>query len=99
MNEPSSFIDGSSDGCTTNSLDNPPFVPGMLLFRIYKNMKLLFFLLDVLGGSLSSKTLCPSAQQYLSLHYNLHSMFGYFEAKASNAYDICFDYDKNSYVN
>ncbi|CAF1325747.1 unnamed protein product [Adineta steineri] len=67
MNEPSSFIDGSSDGCTMNNLDNPPFTP------------------NVLGGSLSSKTLCPSTQQYLSQHYNLHSMFGYFEAKVSNA--------------
>ncbi|CAF1263699.1 unnamed protein product [Adineta ricciae] len=67
MNEPSSFIDGSTDGCTTNNLDNPPFVP------------------NVLGGTLGSKTLCPSAQQYLFPHYNLHSMYGYFEAKASNA--------------
>ena len=41
-------------------------------------------LLDVLGNNLNSKTLCPSAQQYLSSHYNLHNMFGYFEAKASN---------------
>ncbi|CAF3499233.1 unnamed protein product [Rotaria sp. Silwood1] len=66
MNEPSNFLDGSSDGCTDNKLDNPPFVP------------------DVLGGSLSSKTLCPSAQQYLSSHYNIHNMFGYYEAIASN---------------
>ena len=41
--------------------------------------------LDVLGNNLNSKTLCPSAQQYLSSHYNLHNMYGYFEAKASNA--------------
>lgn len=40
---------------------------------------------NVIGDKLSSKSLCPSAQQYLSSHYNLHSMFGYFEAKASNA--------------
>lgn len=40
--------------------------------------------LDVLGNNLNSKTLCPSAEQYLSSHYNLHNMFGYFEAKASN---------------
>jgi lysosomal alpha-glucosidase len=67
MNEPSSFLDGSTDGCTNSPLDNPPFTP------------------NVLGGNLNSKTLCPSAQQYLSSHYDLHSMFGYFEAKASNA--------------
>ena len=29
MNEPSSFVDGSDDGCTGNTLDNPPFVPRM----------------------------------------------------------------------
>ncbi|CAF2591307.1 unnamed protein product [Rotaria sp. Silwood2] len=67
MNEPSSFIDGSSDGCTTNYLDNPPYVP------------------HILGNSLSSKSLCPSSQHYLSQHYNLHSMYGYFEAQVTNA--------------
>ncbi|CAF4343495.1 unnamed protein product [Rotaria socialis] len=66
MNEPSSFIDGSINGCTTYYLDNPPFVP------------------HVLGDSLNSKSLCPSAQQYLSSHYNLHNMYGYFEAQATN---------------
>jgi hypothetical protein len=40
--------------------------------------------LDVLGDRLMAKTICPSSQQYLSSHYNLHSMFGYFEAQASN---------------
>ena len=29
MNEPSNFVDGSDNGCTTNSLDNPPFTPRM----------------------------------------------------------------------
>jgi hypothetical protein len=42
-----------------------------------------YFLKDVLGGSLSAKTLCPSAQHALSSHYNLHNMYGYFEAKAT----------------
>ncbi|CAF3783626.1 unnamed protein product [Rotaria sordida] len=67
MNEPSNFVDGSHEGCTTNSLDNPPFTP------------------HVYGGNITAKTLCTSAQQYLSSHYNLHSMYGYFEAKATNA--------------
>ncbi|CAF1091567.1 unnamed protein product [Adineta steineri] len=66
MNEPSNFVDGSQDGCTNNSLDNPPFIP------------------HVLGDSLSAKTLCPSAEHALSSHYNLHNMYGYFEARATN---------------
>ena len=27
MNEPSDFADGSTDGCPSTSLENPPFVP------------------------------------------------------------------------
>ncbi len=27
MNEPSNVVPGSVDGCTKNSLDNPPFTP------------------------------------------------------------------------
>ncbi|CAF4136985.1 unnamed protein product, partial [Rotaria sordida] len=42
------------------------------------------FVPHVLGDSLSAKTLCPSAQHALSSHYNLHNMYGYFEAKATN---------------
>ncbi|CAF1330547.1 unnamed protein product [Adineta ricciae] len=66
MNEPSNFVDGSHEGCTSNSLDNPPYTP------------------HVYGGNITAKTVCTSAQQYLSSHYNLHSMYGYFEAKATN---------------
>nr|CAD7577903.1 unnamed protein product [Timema californicum] len=29
MNEPSNFLDGSSTGCADNSLNNPPFTPGV----------------------------------------------------------------------
>ncbi len=31
MNEPSNFVDGSIDGCTSGPLDNPPFTPRMYL--------------------------------------------------------------------
>ncbi|KAM4750131.1 lysosomal alpha-glucosidase [Anableps anableps] len=65
MNEPSNFLDGSTVGCPSNSLENPPYTPG------------------VLGGLLRSKTVCASAQQKLSTHYNLHSLYGLMEAKAT----------------
>ncbi|XP_076004053.1 lysosomal alpha-glucosidase [Genypterus blacodes] len=65
MNEPSNFLDGSTNGCPSNSLENPPYTP------------------DVLESSLKSKTVCASAQQKLSSHYNMHSLYGLLEAKAS----------------
>uniref|UniRef100_A0A7N6BV76 P-type domain-containing protein n=1 Tax=Anabas testudineus TaxID=64144 RepID=A0A7N6BV76_ANATE len=65
MNEPSSFVDGSTNGCPSNSIENPPYTPG------------------VLGGLLRGKTVCASAQQKQSLHYNMHSLYGLLEAKAS----------------
>lgn len=65
MNEPSNFLDGSTNGCPTNNIENPPYTPG------------------ILGGLLRSKTVCASAQQKLSSHYNLHSLYGLHEAKAT----------------
>uniref|UniRef100_A0A8C8S4Y2 Lysosomal alpha-glucosidase n=1 Tax=Pelusios castaneus TaxID=367368 RepID=A0A8C8S4Y2_9SAUR len=38
----------------------------------------------VLGGSLRAGTICASSQQYLSSHYNLHSLYGLTEAMASH---------------
>ncbi|KAK2817716.1 hypothetical protein Q7C36_021649 [Tachysurus vachellii] len=37
----------------------------------------------VLGGSLKAKTVCVSAQQKSSSHYNLHSLYGLMEANAT----------------
>ncbi|KAF6717623.1 Lysosomal alpha-glucosidase [Oryzias melastigma] len=65
MNEPSNFLDGSTNGCPSNSFENPPYTPG------------------VLGGLLRAKTVCATAQQKVSMHYNLHSLYGLMEAKAS----------------
>lgn len=38
----------------------------------------------VVGGCLNSGTLCMSAQQKLSTHYNLHNMYGLMEAYATH---------------
>ncbi|KAM9207793.1 lysosomal alpha-glucosidase-like [Leptosomus discolor] len=65
-NEPSNFVEGSWDGCPTNSLEQPPYVPG------------------VFGGRLQAGTICASSQQYLSSHYNLHSLYALTEAIASH---------------
>ncbi|NWX91097.1 LYAG glucosidase, partial [Nothoprocta pentlandii] len=66
MNEPSNFMEGSQEGCPSNNLENPPYVPG------------------VFGGRLQAGTICASSQQYLSSHYNLHSLYGLTEAIASH---------------
>ncbi|XP_033822544.1 lysosomal alpha-glucosidase [Periophthalmus magnuspinnatus] len=67
MNEPSNFLDGSTNGCPNNNIENPPYTPG------------------ILGGLLRSKTVCASAQQKLSSHYNLHSLYGLHEARATSS--------------
>ncbi|KFP18506.1 Lysosomal alpha-glucosidase, partial [Egretta garzetta] len=40
----------------------------------------------VLGDSLSAKTVCASAKQKASVHYNLHNVYGLMEAKATARY-------------
>lgn len=62
MNEPSNFVEGSTNGCPQNNLEYPPYVPG------------------IIGGKLLDKTICMSAKQAISTHYNLHSLYGYSEA-------------------
>ncbi|XP_032930427.1 lysosomal alpha-glucosidase-like isoform X2 [Catharus ustulatus] len=37
----------------------------------------------VLGDSLSAKTVCASAEQKVSVHYNLHNLYGLMETKAT----------------
>lgn len=46
----------------------------------------LFLLAAVLGDSLSAKTVCASAKQKASVHYNLHNLYGLMEAKATARY-------------
>ncbi|XP_041673512.1 lysosomal alpha-glucosidase isoform X1 [Cheilinus undulatus] len=67
MNEPSSFVQGSVEGCPDTDLENPPYTP------------------RVVGGYLNSKTLCMSAVQKISTHYNLHNMYGLTEAYATHS--------------
>ena len=57
-----------------------------LLVRIFFSLEITFISipLAIHGDTLYHGTICPSSQQYLSSHYNLHSMYGYFEAKATN---------------
>lgn len=38
----------------------------------------------VTGGDLASRTLCPSSKQYISTHYDLHSLTGALEMKATS---------------
>ncbi|XP_068605748.1 lysosomal alpha-glucosidase [Brachionichthys hirsutus] len=67
MNEPTSFVQGSVEGCPASDLEIPPYTP------------------RVIGGQLSSRTLCMSAQQKVSTHYNLHNMYGLSEAFATHS--------------
>lgn len=68
MNEPSNFVPGSIDGCPDNTINRPPFLPGIYHEEIDKNI------------SLFTKTLCMSAHQNISTHYNVHSLYGHGEA-------------------
>ncbi|XP_023562027.1 sucrase-isomaltase, intestinal [Octodon degus] len=65
MNEVSSFIQGSSNGCQDNKLNYPPFMP------------------DILDKLLYSKTICMDAKQSWGNHYDVHSLYGYSMAIAT----------------
>ncbi|XP_016360329.1 lysosomal alpha-glucosidase-like [Sinocyclocheilus anshuiensis] len=39
----------------------------------------------ILGGTLKAKTVCASARQKISTHYNIHSLYGLMEAKATES--------------
>lgn len=93
MNEPSNFVDGSQDGCPNNILEQPLYVPGMGSPRrspghapVPTKWALSHYLshAGVFGGRLQAGTICASSQQYLSSHYNLHSLYGLTEAIATH---------------
>lgn len=48
MNELSNFYDGSSTGCPGNKYDNPPYVPGKVMYNLeymYSYIYLMIFIL------------------------------------------------------
>ncbi|XP_077017064.1 sucrase-isomaltase, intestinal isoform X1 [Tamandua tetradactyla] len=65
MNEVSSFIQGSKEGCNDNKLNYPPFTP------------------DILDKLMYSKTLCMDSLQHWGKHYDVHSLYGYSMAIAT----------------
>ncbi|NXP79159.1 LYAG glucosidase, partial [Ramphastos sulfuratus] len=93
MNEPSNFVDGSQDGCPNNNLEQPLYVPGMGCpgsspghTPVLTKWALSHHLsrAGVFGGRLQAGTICASGQQYLSSHYNLHSLYGLTQAIATH---------------
>ena len=72
MNEPSNFVLGSTarKGC--------PYTTSKYDSPPYTP--------GVVLNSLVANTVCPSAQQYLSSHYNLHNLFGHLEVVATHKY-------------
>lgn len=54
------------------------FIPNICVILI------LFHFLGIEFGLLPEKTLCLSAKQHASTHYNVHSLYGHFEAKVTH---------------
>ncbi|XP_007946915.1 sucrase-isomaltase, intestinal [Orycteropus afer afer] len=65
MNEVSSFVQGSKDGCEANKWNYPPFTP------------------DILDKVLYSKTICMDFMQHWGKQYDVHSLYGYSMAIAT----------------
>ncbi|KAG9494130.1 hypothetical protein GDO78_001786 [Eleutherodactylus coqui] len=73
MNEPSSFVHGSVNGCRNRTLNWPPYMPAL-------NSKI---------DGLAHKTLCMESQQFLPdgtpvRHYDVHNLYGWSHAKPSH---------------
>nr|XP_013013967.1 probable maltase-glucoamylase 2 [Cavia porcellus] len=70
MNEPSNFVDGSVEGCRSEILNNPPYLP----------------YLESRDKGLSSKTMCMESEQILQdgslvRHYDVHSLYGWSQTR------------------
>ncbi|KAM8952382.1 sucrase-isomaltase, intestinal [Pelodytes ibericus] len=75
MNEPASFVHGSVNGCKSEILNNPPYMPELESRHL----------------GLSHKTICMDSQQVLSngtpvRHYDVHNLYGWSHAKPT--YDV-----------
>ncbi|KAK6195437.1 hypothetical protein SNE40_000868 [Patella caerulea] len=67
MNEPSSFVDGSIQGCNSSSkLNYPPYGAHILGTEI--------------DGRLFGKTLCMDSQQHWGRHYDVHNLYAHSQA-------------------
>ncbi|XP_056135894.1 lysosomal alpha-glucosidase isoform X2 [Lampris incognitus] len=72
------------DGLWIDMNEPSNFVDGSTVGCPLNNLENPPYMPGVLGGLLRAKTVCASAQQKISLHYNLHSLYGLMEAKASS---------------
>ncbi|XP_076367371.1 sucrase-isomaltase, intestinal-like isoform X2 [Tachypleus tridentatus] len=69
MNEPANFVPGSTQGCEENKWNNPPYKAALLESDT--------------DCSIYCKTLCMDAEQALGRHYDIHSLYGYFQTKVT----------------
>ena len=98
MNEPVNFASGDMfDGCAINNFNNPPYIPSKGNKDLKKNRKYLIctqgclayetglhnYFLDVQNRILSDGTLCPDHTDSLSIHYNTHNLYGWFQSQAT----------------
>ncbi|OWK06403.1 hypothetical protein Celaphus_00012327, partial [Cervus elaphus hippelaphus] len=81
MDEVSSFLQGSDQQCEVNNFNFPPFKPRMCLTDGY-------FPTGVLDGLLFARTLCMDTEFYGGLHYDVHSLYGYTMARATDSYTV-----------
>ena len=99
MNEVSNDLDGSVNGCPNSSLENPPYKPGSRSFVctvcvfvlcmcvcMYICMCYYWLCIALDGDHLQTRTLCMTAENTISTQYNVHSLYGYSEARSTMKY-------------
>ena len=82
MNEPSNFVSGSTSGC--NEKDKHENPP---------------YLPRIAGGKLNDKTICMTSKHFdNTIHYNVHNLYGYFEAQATHRALLSINPDKRPFI-